>query len=165
MIFLGLSRRVKNTDFPDFMETASAHISYVRHVYDLRARWHRRLYRLSGIIIILAGSSLPLLTTLSFPHKSLVISLIGVLVSALTALHGFYRWDRSWILLRVTEFAITELRHEWLGTVDDKADPSDKVAADARRQATLDMLKKLEEIRRSEASSYFKDLSYPQKGG
>jgi len=90
--------------------------------------------------------------------------LVGVAISALTALHGFYRWDRSWVLLRVTEFAITELHHEWLGAVDDKADSSDKLAADSRRQATVDMLKRLEEIRRSEASSYFKDLPYPQKG-
>jgi hypothetical protein len=159
-----LPRRKQVSGFPDFITTASEHISYVRYMYDLRARWHRRLYRFSGIVIILSGSSLPLVTTLTFAHKALVISLIGVSVAALTALHGFYRWDRSWVLLRVTEFAITELHHQWLGAVDDKADPSDKIAAQARREATLDMLGKLEEIRRSEASSYFKDLPYPQRG-
>jgi hypothetical protein len=63
----------------------------LRSFYDVRADWHRRCDRLSGILVILTAASLPVLTSLEYPGKSLTISLVGMLVAALTGLRAFYR--------------------------------------------------------------------------
>ena len=122
----------------------------LRQIYDLRATWHRRLYRFSGILVILAGAGLPLLVTVDYAGKDLVVAITGVLVALVTALRAFYRWDQSWILLRKTEMAITSALWEWRGrrSGDDRA-------------AAVELLTCVDDIRKYEAESFFKDLAFP----
>lgn len=122
----------------------------LRQIYDLRATWHRRLYRFSGILVILAGAGLPLLVTVDYAGKDLVVAVTGVLVALVTALRAFYRWDQSWILLRKTEMAITSALWEWRGrrSGDDRA-------------AAVELLTCVDDIRKYEAESFFKDLAFP----
>jgi len=122
----------------------------LRQIYDLRATWHRRRYRFSGILVILAGAGLPLLVTVDYAGKDLVVAITGVLVALVTALRAFYRWDQSWILLRKTEMAITSALWEWRGrrSGDDRA-------------AAVELLTCVDDIRKYEAESFFKDLAFP----
>jgi Protein of unknown function (DUF4231) len=149
---------------PGFLPAAEQYVRGVRHSYDVRAHGHRRYYRVSGVVVILSGASLPLLTTLNFSHKDLTISLVGILVSAVTALRGFYRWDQMWPLLRATEFSVSASYWKWRGAVGDSAGTTDKAAADKQNTATMEMLKEIAEIRHTESSSFFKDLPFPHKG-
>lgn len=146
---------------PSFEAAAEEYVRRIRRNYELRAIRHRRYYRVSGILVILAGSSLPLLTTLDYSYKTLVVSLVGVSVSAVTALRAFYRWDLMWALLRVTEFSISAAYWTWRAAID-KHDVGDERAASARREATIQLLKDVAEIRQDEAISFFKDLPFPQ---
>lgn len=123
----------------------------LREFYDSRATWHRRLYRVAGILVILAGTGLPLLANLDYPAKSLVVSLAGTLVAVLTALHAFYRWDQSWVLLRGTESALTKAYLEWQTTRPDEDDLS----------STQRFLELMADLRAQEAVTYFKDLPFP----
>lgn len=147
----------------DFVASAGQYIRHVRAVYDRRAHWHRRLFRLSGALVILSGASLPLLNTLVFSGKALTISLVGVLIAVATALRGFYHWDQAWVLMRLTEFAITETYNEWLAEITREPDLSAEAAAYARRQATIRALEKVAARRRAEIATYFKDLRFPEK--
>lgn len=138
-----------NDSLPAFAE---AYADRIRAFYDSRAQWHRRLYRFSGIIVILAGAVLPLLASIRYPHKTIVVSGVGVLVAALTGLRAFYRWDQGWVVLRQTEFAIDEAYWTYKGNTPQ---PDDKAASD--------LLVKLVRIRQGEAETFFKDLTFPDQ--
>jgi len=139
-----------STEYP---AAAEAYALRLRRVYDLRAAWHRRLYRFSGIIVILAGAGLPLLVSVDYPGKNVAISATGVLVAVITGLRAFYRWDQSWILLRKTEMAITSALWQWRGR-----EPG------TDREAAAELMLRVYDIRKFEAESFFKDLAFPVQG-
>lgn len=140
-----------STDFP---AAAEAYVMRLRRVYDLRATWHRRLYRFSGIVVILAGAGLPLMVTLDYGVKNLAVSFTGVLVAVVTGLRAFYRWDQSWILLRKTELSITSALWHWR---------SREPGTD--REAATELMQRVYDIRKYEVESFFKDLAYPALNG
>jgi Protein of unknown function (DUF4231) len=138
---------------------------WVRKFYDARANWHRRLYRLSGILVILTGASLPVLTSFEYPGKAMVISVAGLVVAGFTGLRAFYRWDQSWILLRNTEIAVTTAYLEWRANPDNFPATKDDPVTDAHEKAAHMFIGKLGEMRQQEAAMYFKDLSFPNTDG
>lgn len=136
------------TDYPGYAE---AYTLRVYSFYDARARWHRRLYRASGILVILAGAALPVLATQNYPGKELLVSCIGAGIAALTALRAFYKWDQGWALLRQTAYQVQDIYTTWKGSL---------TAAPTEAQAK-ELLAKLSELQKAEAKDYFKDLSFP----
>ncbi len=147
---------------PDFITAVGEYAIQVREFYDRRAHWHRRLYRTSGIVVIVIGAALPVLAALSYPGKSLTVSLAGVVVAALTGLRAFYRWDQSWVVMRTTERAVTEAYLRWRVQLD--GDHGDPALLDRRKAATQELLTRLGELRLTEADAYFRDLSFPASG-
>lgn len=141
--------------------TADAYGAWLRSFYDSRARWHRRFYRMSGMLVILAGASLPVLTNLDYPGKTVTISLSGVVVAGLTGLRAFYRWDQSWILLRNTELAVTAAYLEWKTTPGNFPAVDDVDAKELQGKAACAFIDKLGELRQREATMYFKDMAFP----
>lgn len=158
-----LPEPVTDSSSPAFASRAEDWVRRVRTHYDERARSHRRWYRYSGIAVILIGASLPVLTSIDYPSKSLVVSLAGVLVAALTTLRGFYRWDHMWALLRVTEFSVSQAYWEWRGAVDGRLDTTDDKTTAEIRKATRILVKKVDDIRQHEANFAFKDLPFPEQ--
>ncbi|MGK5732166.1 DUF4231 domain-containing protein [Streptomyces sp. URMC 124] len=138
-----------------FTAAAEQYVLEVIDFYDVRAAWHRRLYRLSGALVILVGTALPVLTALDFPGKSAAIAGAGLLVAATTALKSFYRWDVSWILLRETEIELTRVYLAWRAgaSAPDRSDGSPRSA-----HALLDAVFR---IRGRESSEFFKNLPDP----
>jgi uncharacterized protein DUF4231 len=150
------------TELPDggakgLMGAANEYALRLRAFYNARAIWHRRFYRLSGMLVILAGAGLPVLANLDYPGKSTVVSLAGMAVAVLTALHAFYRWDQSWILLRHTEGALTAAYWAWRldVPVDTPADDKDAIV---RTKAFLALLA---QIRDEESLTFFKGITFP----
>ncbi|MFD4668940.1 DUF4231 domain-containing protein [Lentzea sp. NPDC058450] len=145
--------------------TADAYGQWLRTFYDARAHWHRRFYRLSGTLVIVVGAALPVPTSLDYPGKALTISLAGLLVAGLTGLRAFYRWDQSWVLLRNSEMAVTAAYLEW------KATPGNFPASDEPEQRAVQekaasaFIDRLGELRKLEATRYFKDLAFPDLNG
>jgi len=146
----------------DYFAAARAYALRLRRYYDARARWHRRFYRLSGIMVIVGGSALPVVTTRNLANKDLIVSLIGVAISALTALRSFYRWDESWILLRKTEIEISGIYFDWRVKYDQESSSSNGPSGKLY-EITSEMVTALAKARNNEANSFFKNLSFPQK--
>jgi hypothetical protein len=132
----------------------------LRSFYNARATWHRRFFRLSGITVIVVGAGLPLLVTLDYAGRSLVISIAGVVVAGVTALRAFYRWDQSWILLRNTERAITAAWWEWHSQLD-AVDSGEDAPNPRQREITRAFAQNLVEIRRREGERFFADMAFP----
>lgn len=143
--------------YPKAVET---YLFRLRYFYHSRASWHRRFFRFSGITVVLIGAFLPLLTTMSYAGKDLVVSLLGVVIAALTALRAFYRWDQSWILLRGTERNITGAWWDYQARVTAiRSDGAD--AASERHEAARALAELLLDIRQEEADFFFKELRFP----
>lgn len=147
-----------DSDATEFPSAAENYVLWLRRYYDFRARWHRRFYRASGIVVIMSGAGLPVLVSLDYPAKDVVVSMIGMLVAAITALRAFYRWDQSWILLRKTETAITAAWWEYQGNI--RAD-----GGTDRNALAMALMQRVFDIRRHEAESFFKDLAFPTHAG
>lgn len=142
-----------STTTPDrFSAQAEAYVLRVRAFYDSRARWHRRFYRLSGIIVIVLGGALPLIAASEWSNSDLLVSVTGFTVATVTALRGFYRWDSSWVLLRATELAITRRYLRW------KAEQDGSGAAGADRERAAALLWDMLSLRENESKNFFKDL-------
>ncbi|WP_179079667.1 DUF4231 domain-containing protein [Streptomyces rectiverticillatus] len=138
-----------------FTAAAERYVLDVIDFYDVRAGWHRRLYRLSGAVVILVGAALPVLTALEFPGKSVAISGAGFLVAITTALKGLYRWDVSWILLRETEIELTRVYLAW------RAGGLGPERSDGASRSAHSLLDAVFRIRDRESSEFFKNLPDP----
>lgn len=154
-------RNILDSATVGFPAAAEDYVLRVQRFYDARARWHRRFYRSTGVLLIVVGASMPLLTSLDYPNQSLVLSASGLLVALLTGLRAFYQWDQSWVLLRNTEFAISKAYWEWKGSPPETA--PDDVPAPERNEAAVRMLMAVLELREKEAESYFRDLAWPRE--
>jgi Protein of unknown function (DUF4231) len=142
-------------EFPAAVEN---YVLRVRDFYDSRARWHRRFYRLSSIVVIFAGATLPLLAGLEYTYKPEVLGILGVAIAALTSLRAFYHWDQLWVMLRNTEIVITGEYLAWKGTAKEALNSTDPAVIDAQKQEALRLVRKIIEIRQDEAGSYFRAL-------
>lgn len=123
--------------------------------YDLRARWDRRFFRLTSILLITIGASLPLAAGLTYDGKPIVLSLAGVTVSALTALRSFYHWDQLWVMHRHTEIVIHAAYTSWKHRDDDIVRSRYPNAANLRDEAAQRFMKELLEVRKNESQKFF----------
>ena len=153
--------RVPGVGDGDFAAKAEAYVLNVCKFYSDRANWHRRLFQVSALVLIGVGAGLPVLASLDYPHKQLVISVAGALVAGLTALRAFYLWDQRWVLLRKTEISITTAYWNWRAAVAELTGTDEEIAI-ARNQAVLELLKGVLEIRENEAKLFFESLSWPR---
>jgi hypothetical protein len=145
-----------------YARTIERYLLELRAFYHWRATWQRLFYRASGILVVLVGAALPLLTALSYAHKQLVVSLAGVVVAAVTALRAFYRWDQAWILLRNTERTITGAWWEYQARLDTiPPDRDETTARRERHEAARALAALLVQIRQEEADVFFKDMAFP----
>jgi hypothetical protein len=145
--------------YPDFIAAVEKYVLRARDFYDARARWHRRFYRLSTVLIILIGALLPLQAGLNYPHKEVLLGISGVTIAALTALRSFYHWDQFWVLNRETERLITRSYLEWKASNIHQPEPGDNTAIEAHKKAALELVDHIVQIREDEAGSFFRVLS------
>ncbi|MGQ5264697.1 SLATT domain-containing protein [Micromonospora sp. ZYX-F-536] len=158
----------QNADPVDPLEAyrvlAEDSVTKLRDHYDWRARWHRRLFRSSGILVIVISASLPLLAGFGYPGKNLVIAISGVVIATATALRTFYQWDQMWALLRRTHFGLLEASNQWrlaFGRAEATVDPVER----ERRayEATEVLLARIEGIRGAETEMFFSSLAFPDE--
>jgi hypothetical protein len=146
-------------------EEVVARIRTLKGQYHDRAKWHRRWFRSTGIVIILLSATLPLLAGLDYDGKDVTIGVIGVAIAVLTALRNFYQWDQLWSLLRQSDFELTYLLDQY--QLDATAIKTDS-AADATsklHELTRTLREEAEKVRRAESTRYFGSLRFPSSGG
>lgn len=140
--------RWDDTDGTSVAESVEAYVRTCISHYDRRAKWHRRLFRLSGLLSILIGAGLPVITAFTFREKNLAIALAGYIVAIATGMRGFYRWDSSWVLLRQTEISIAREYRMWRIT-SATMKPAD------RDLAAQELMDRVDVLRAKEAVEYF----------
>lgn len=145
------------------VQAADGYATSLIEFYNIRAWWHRKFYRLTGLAVIFTSASLPVLTSLDYSGKDLSISILGFVVAAVTALNAFYRWDQSWVLLRSTEISITREYLDWRSTLPMAIAGSEQADDPTFQEAARQLLVKLSEIRLREAVNFFSEISARRK--
>ncbi|MBP2478700.1 hypothetical protein JOF53_007572 [Crossiella equi] len=162
----GTDKSAAKTDHGEYGRVARQYVIDLRDRYRFRARWNRRFFRLTGILVIVLSISLPLITVLVFPYKDLTIAVIGVAIALCTGLHSFYQWDKNWGLLRRSDFKLTEAYSAWeLEMLHAQSLVDGPNKEQKRYDATKSLLDKASVIRGKESESYFDALKFPQKPG
>jgi uncharacterized protein DUF4231 len=174
----------KIESYEEFIAAVEKYVLRTRDFYDSRARWHRRFFRLSTILIILIGASLPLAAASTYPHREFVLGTAGVVIAGLTGLRAFYHWDQFWVLNRNTEMLITRLYLAWKASNINPPEPGRvngegknkktalalvdyivRIREDGERKkkkAALELVEYIVKIREDEAGAFFKVLSDQQ---
>ncbi|PZF99327.1 DUF4231 domain-containing protein [Micromonospora endophytica] len=148
-----------------YRRLAETNVSSLRKQYDWRAKWHRRHFRFTGILVIVVSAALPLLAGFRYPGKDVVIALAGVVIATATALRTFYQWDQMWSLLRRTHFELIRAFSQWeleFGRAESVDDPQRR--EELGYEATRALLEKVETIRSGESEKFFGALSFPEGG-
>ncbi len=73
--------------------------------YDDKAAWNQKWFKRLQVIVIVAGASVPFLSGLTSGEDVLskvLIGSLGVLIAALTAVLGLYKFQENWIQYRIT---------------------------------------------------------------
>lgn len=131
--------------------------------YRTHARGPRLLFRTAGTVVILASISLPLLATLDYDQKGLVLSLFSILIAALTGLNAFFGWEQSWRSRRQTEFALKQALFEWklkMAVAREESDPATRRHRYA--EATEELLSQANTIVGAETKEFFGRMKWPQ---
>ena len=157
--------RLPDPDGLGFVKAVESYLGRLRAFYNSRAIWHRRFYRYSGILLISIGAALPVITNFDFDLKDLIIAVLGAVVAIITAVRTFYRWDKSWILLRNTEITITKAWWAYCAEIDEVAGGTDEAMLEQRRAAARKLITKLIEIRDQESQLFFKEIQGDGNGG
>lgn len=149
--------------FPEYEALIQQNLRAHRDRVMLLARRHRRWFRLTGVLTIVFSVALPALTSTSFDSRNTVISVVAVVVAGLSGLRAFYQWDQSWKLYRSQEVALVALLTRWRLDMMRllKADPKD--ADDQAHALTLDILREVHDLGRTELADFFSAITWPQQ--
>lgn len=148
-----------------YRRLAESSVENLRAQYDWRAKWHRRHFRFSGILVIVVSASLPLLAGFAYPGKDVVIAVAGVVIAIATALRTFYQWDQMWALLRRTHFSLIQAFNQWeldFGRAESLDDPVRR--EELAYETTNNLLKKIDSLRTTESEKFFNALAFPENG-
>jgi hypothetical protein len=157
-------------DDPQFEQLVGIAYDLKKRFVDENYHWyrtHKRVpflaYRLSGILVIVLSVSLPAIAAMPFDRKTLVLSIMSVVIAALTGLNSFFRWDRTWRSRALCQYDMEWLVARWeLELQNARLIISD---VHERRQhvyrATRELLRNVANVSDSEVQGFFGRLQFP----
>jgi hypothetical protein len=150
-------------DYEEIAALVDRYVVHDRNWYRHRARVVRRWFRLFGVGVIVLSASLPVIAAVDFKDSQFVITLVSVLVAALTALRTFFQWDGQWRVLKVADWKLTALLGAWEADVCSlNGQAPARTEVSKRTRLLLDEAGKVID---SEASSFFTAVTWPETGG
>ena len=125
--------------------------------YKAHARTPMLLFRVSGVLVILLSVSLPFLTTLEGPWKTIILPFISLLIAGLTGLNSFFRWESDWKGYRQTHLTLEYLLTMWeLQIAEARCQTDIQKGIDMALQATEQLISTTRTSTSDEAEEYFK---------
>lgn len=96
-------------------------------------------HRFFGTLVIALSVSLPLLATMNFERKDLVISLIGIMIAFISGIRSFFRWGEMYMANMRGMVELKNKVSEWelaIIQAENHYDPEEsvKIAFEASRQ-------------------------------
>ncbi len=149
--------------FSTSAELAHRYVVTQRNWYRHRSVNVRRLFRSFGVGAIILSSSVPVITFIQFDGFRLVITILGVAITALTALRTFFRWDEQWQVLKLADWHLTALLADWEAKMC-VLDPASQGSLAAAGALTERLLTDAKDVVEREAVSFFAGVRWPDTG-
>ena len=85
--------------------------------YDDKAGWNQRWFKRLQVVIIVAGALVPFVSGLGTDAGVWDDVVVGVLVAALTAVLGLYKFQENWVQYRATAESLKREKYVFLAGV------------------------------------------------
>jgi hypothetical protein len=114
-------------------------------------------------MVIILSVSIPLLASVPYYGKELVLSIVAILIAALTGLNSFFKWEYAWRSRRQTEFALSHLLAVWRLQMLQTLDEPDSAKARALAiSATQQLLDEAHVAAGEETKEFFSKVGWPE---
>ena len=138
-------------------------VQETREWYEKRAGPPRIAFRVIGVVVILLSLSIPLIASLRFSSKDMVLSLAAVLIAIATSLNSFFKWEQTWQAFRKSEFALGHLLTVWeLRRVEAMHETDPIKARDRILTATEQLIEEANKVTSSETQQFFDRIELPK---
>ena len=139
------------------------HVFHWYTFYKHQADKSRFLFRSSGLLVILASTSIPVLSVLEFPFKNYIVAILGLCIALMTGLNSFYRWEARWSTYRQSQFSVDQLLSIWrLAILDAKHIEDKNIAKQKVLGSTKQLFEEVKKVREIESKTYFENVQWPQ---
>ncbi|MFI6079292.1 DUF4231 domain-containing protein [Actinoplanes sp. NPDC051343] len=125
--------------------------------YQNHKKWPRRFHRISTMLLIVSGATIPILSAASVSWARVTVAGLGVAVTALAGLSASYRWDRTWQVFSDAQFELEDLASRWelqktylLGS---ELEP--RVVLDSLQRLATEITNEARHVRAAERGSFF----------
>jgi Protein of unknown function (DUF4231) len=146
-------------------DLVNSQVMSTRDWYQKNAIWPRRFFRSAGVTVILLSLLIPLLASLSYQGKDLVLSVVAFLIAALTGLNSFFKWEDTWHSRRQTEFTLSHMLAVWrLKMVHALNEPDPAKAKELAISATQQLLDEMHVATGGETKEFFSKVVWPKAG-
>ncbi|WMW03892.1 DUF4231 domain-containing protein [Pseudomonas entomophila] len=137
---------------------------------DPRRDWYAKhqsypfyMFRVCGIVTIVLGVILPVITVTDLQHKDVVMPVVSLTIAVLTGVSNFFRWERSWRGREQSKFAIDALEAKW----ELELAKATHVLAEEKRleyayTATNDFFTNVRIVSAAETDEFFSGMQFPQ---
>lgn len=131
--------------------------------YQTRAPNRRKVFRITGFLLLFLSISLPFITQLSPPEIKLqVASGIAWLISLVAAASSFFNWQKSWQIYTQTQLTLQFALSEWeLQTARARAALTDEEGVKVLQDALQQLTKTVSEAVANETAQYFDSVKIP----
>jgi Protein of unknown function (DUF4231) len=143
-----------------FREIVEEHVRAAAQWYQDHKGAPRRLYRLSTVLGIVVGATIPMFSLLDAPGARLMAAIGGIVVTAVAALNAAYRWDKTWQVFTLAQTQLEAQLAEWeLRMLIAESAPTREQREKAGASATRELLIASRSIRESEAEEFFRSIA------
>jgi len=147
----------------ELTELKKKHFNPVIDWYQSHSKTPRTLFRFTGYITIVLSVTIPLFTTTYFPGSRVLVSIIALLVAALTGINAFARWDSQWREYKRAQLTLEHLDAAWeLRVFEARQMRCFEEAQKTVIDATRELFDGAQKAVVSETERYFENVQLPQ---
>lgn len=150
----------QNPHYQQMENTVNQYVGLCHDWYQKKKRLPRQLYRFSGSLIVVLSAMIPLLSAYDGQAFRLGVGIIGILISALTGLNHFLRWDKKWRIFSLAQFELEYLLRRWeLKMHEAKNCENEEEGLKLAKAATDNILEQTKSVRNIEMEGFFSSLT------
>ena len=131
--------------------------------YQKRAPIRRKVFRITGFIILFLSISLPFITQVSPEEwQPEVASAIAWLIALVAAANSFFNWHKAWQLFTQTQLTLQFALSEWeLRAAQARTAATDDEGLEALQVALQQLTRTVNEAVTNETGQYFEGVKLP----
>lgn len=145
-------------------EKVEGSFAYNLRFYRRQAPRQRRLFRASGMFVLLLSVALPVVAAFGerLPQQYLWLSVMSALIALLTGANAFFQWGTAWQGSISAQLALERLCHNWeIAIADARTNPDPAKGRETARNATERLIAQAHRVIEAETRGFFTNQRFP----